>query len=105
MELEYTDKHRKRSKLYITVGLVVALIVGGLVFVALRFGNLSAQNEVEMREVVVALREIPARKPIEEGDVVMRSVPATARSSGTLMLTARRSGPLGSYSWPGSRIE
>jgi len=76
VELEYTDKHRKRSKLYIGVGLVVALIVGGLVFVALRFGNLSSQNAVEMREVVVALREIPARKPIEEGDVVMRSVPA-----------------------------
>ena len=76
MELEYTDRHRQRSKLYIGVGLVVALIVGGLVFVVLRFGNLSSQNVVEMREVVVAVRDIPARKPIEEEDVVMRSVPA-----------------------------
>lgn len=75
MELEYTDKHSKRSKLYIGVGLVVALIVGGLVFAALRFGNLGAAAPVAMREVVVALREIPARKPIEEGDVGTRRVP------------------------------
>src|SRR3990170_72246 len=32
-------------------------------------------------------------------------VPATARSSGTLTLTARRWGPFGSYSCPGSRME
>src|SRR3989304_2245545 len=32
-------------------------------------------------------------------------VPATARSSGTLTLTARRGGPFGSYSCPGSRME
>ena len=76
MELEYTDKHAKRSKLYIGVGLVVALIVGGLVFAALRFGNLSSSEPAVMRSVVVAVREIPARKPIEENDVVMRSVPA-----------------------------
>ena len=78
MEMEYTDKHSKRSKLYIGVGLVVALIVGGLVFVALRFGTLSSQQPVEMRQVVVALRDIPARKPIEENDVATRSVPADA---------------------------
>jgi Flp pilus assembly protein CpaB len=76
VELEYSDKHSKRSKLYIGVGLVVAIAVGGLVFVALRFGSLNAQGPKEMREVVVAVREIPARKPIEEGDVAMRSVPA-----------------------------
>lgn len=75
MELEYSDKHGRRSKIYVGVGLVVALIVGGLVFAMLRFGNLSSQNPAEMRQVVVAVREIPARKPIEEGDVVMRSVP------------------------------
>lgn len=83
MELEYTDKHRQRSKLYIGVGLVVALIVGGLVFAALRFGNLSAQGPAEMRQVVVAVREIPARKPIEEGDVATRSVPADPTNEAT----------------------
>ena len=33
------------------------------------------------------------------------SVPPTARSSATVTDTARRSGPDGSYFWPGSRIE
>ncbi len=39
MELEYSDKNSKRSKLYIAVGVIIALIVGGVVFVALRFSE------------------------------------------------------------------
>jgi len=76
VELEYTDKNSKRSKLYIGVGLVIALIVGGVVFIALRASGLTEGAQVEMRSVVVAARDIAARKPIEEGDVEMRSVPA-----------------------------
>lgn len=77
MELEYSDKNSKRSKLYIAVGLVIALIVGGLVFVALRFSNIgSGETAVEERQVVVAARSIASRKPIEEGDLVMRTVAA-----------------------------
>lgn len=81
MELEYTDKNRKRSKLYIAVGLVIALIVGGVVFVALRFANLSETNATQMRNVVVAVRDIASRKPIEDGDVTTRSVPADATNA------------------------
>jgi Flp pilus assembly protein CpaB len=76
VELEYSDKNSKRSKLYIAVGIVIALIVGGIVFVALRFANLTETNAVEMRSVVVAVRDIASRKPIEDGDVTTRSVPA-----------------------------
>jgi Flp pilus assembly protein CpaB len=76
VELEYSDKNRRRSKLYIVVGVIVALVVGGVVFVALQASNITGSTEVEMRSVVVAAREIPSRKPIEEGDVVMREVPA-----------------------------
>jgi Flp pilus assembly protein CpaB len=76
VELEYTDKNSKRSKLYIAVGLVMALIVAGVVFVALRFSGVTEGAQVEMRSVVVAVRDIPGRKPIEEGDVATRSVPA-----------------------------
>lgn len=76
MELEYSDKNSKRSKVYIAVGVIIALIVGGIVFVALRFSNLTQSSQVEMRSVVVAARNIASRKPIEDGDVVMRSVPA-----------------------------
>jgi Flp pilus assembly protein CpaB len=75
VELEYSDKNSKRSKLYIAVGLVIALIVGAVVFVALQATGLTAEQKVETRAVVVAIRDIPGRKPIEEGDVAMRTVP------------------------------
>jgi Flp pilus assembly protein CpaB len=76
VELEYSDKNSKRSKLYIAVGLIIALIVGGIVFVALQATGLTTEPKAEMRSVVVAARDIPGRKPIEEGDLTMRSVPA-----------------------------
>jgi Flp pilus assembly protein CpaB len=76
VELEYSDKNSKRSKLYIAVGLVIAVIVGGLVYVAFQYSGLSAREDAVLREVVVAVRDIPSRKPIEEGDLGMRTVAA-----------------------------
>ncbi len=75
MELEYSDRNSKRSKLYIAVGVIIALIVGGMVFVALQANGLSTSAEPQTRQVVVAARDIAGRKPIEEADVVMRTVP------------------------------
>jgi Flp pilus assembly protein CpaB len=76
VELEYSDRNSRRSKVYIAVGVIVALVVAATVFVALQASGLTADRNVEMREVVVAVRDIPARKAIEEGDVVVRSVAA-----------------------------
>jgi Flp pilus assembly protein CpaB len=81
VELEYTDKNSKRSKVYIAVGIVIALIVGAVVFVALQASGLTASDDVEMRQVVVAVRDIPARKQIEEGDVTTRSVAVDATNA------------------------
>lgn len=82
MELEYGDKNRRRSKLYIAVGVLVALIVGGVVYVALNASSLVDTAEpAEMRTVVVALRDIAGRKPIEEGDVGTREVLADATNA------------------------
>ncbi|HSM38058.1 MAG TPA: SAF domain-containing protein, partial [Candidatus Limnocylindrales bacterium] len=78
MELEYSDKNSKRSKVYIAVGLFIALVVGGMVFVALQASGLTGGEPAAMREVVVAIRDVPSRKPIEEGDVAMRTVVADA---------------------------
>ena len=75
MEYEYSDKHRHRSKLYIAAGLIIAALVAAGVYVVLQSG-VGQQQVVEMRDVVVAVREIPSRKPIEEGDVTMRSIAA-----------------------------
>lgn len=76
MELEYSDKNSKRSKVYIAVGLIMALMVAGIVFVALQAAGLTRNDEAAMREVVVASRDIASRKPIEEGDLAMKSVVA-----------------------------
>ena len=78
MELEYSDRNSKRSKLYIGAGVLIALMVGGMVFVVLQASGLSTTPQAELRQVVVAARDIPSRKPIEEGDLVMRTVPADA---------------------------
>jgi Flp pilus assembly protein CpaB len=76
MELDYTDRNRRRARLYVGVGLFVALVVGGAVYLALNASGLNRQGEVAMRDVVVATRDIASRKPIEEGDVQMRRVAA-----------------------------
>ncbi|HEX7195494.1 MAG TPA: Flp pilus assembly protein CpaB, partial [Candidatus Limnocylindria bacterium] len=75
MELEYSDKNSRRSKVYIAVGIIVALLVAATVYIALQASGLTADEEVEMRQVVVAALEIPGRKPIAEADLVMRNVP------------------------------
>ena len=78
MELEYSDKNRRRSKVYIAVGVIIALVVGATVFVALNASVLTSSGEVPMRSVVVAIQDIPARKAVEEADVAVRSVVADA---------------------------
>ena len=75
MELEYSDKNSRRSKVYIAVGIIVALLVAATVFIALQASGLTADEDVEMRQVVVAAMEVPARKALAESDLVMRSVP------------------------------
>ena len=74
MELEYSNKNSRRSKVYIAVGVIVALLVAGTVFVALQASGLTDEVAVETRTVVVAFNEIPARQPIAEGDVQTRTV-------------------------------
>jgi len=75
VEFEYTDKHRRRSMVYIVAGLIIAALVGIVVFVALQ-GSALLSEPVEQRTVVVAARDIASRKPIEEGDLTTRTVPA-----------------------------
>lgn len=76
MELEYSDKNRRRSKLYIAAGVIVALIVAATVYLALQASGLADGVQVESRTVVVAVNAIGMRQPIAEGDVTTRSIPA-----------------------------
>jgi Flp pilus assembly protein CpaB len=76
VELEYSDRNSRRSKLYIVVGIFVALVVAGTVYVALQASGLTDEVEVETRRVIVATTAIPSRQPIGEADVTVREVVA-----------------------------
>jgi Flp pilus assembly protein CpaB len=76
VELEYSDKNSRRSKVYIVVGVIAALLVAGTVFVALQAANLGGTADVEMRTVVVATADIAARQPITAESVTTREVAA-----------------------------
>lgn len=77
MSFEDPDRNRRRSRIYVGVGLIMAVLVAGVVLVALQ-GSAMLREPVEMRAVVVAIRDIASRKPIEEGDVAIREVVADA---------------------------
>ncbi len=87
MELEYSDRNSRRSKLYIVVGVIVALVVAATVYVALQASGLTDEVEVQTRTVVVAAVDIAARQPIAETDVTTREVvadPANATAFATV---------------------
>ena len=67
MEFEYSDKNKRRSKVYIAVGVIVSLVVAATVFVALQASKLNPTAEVEMRTVVVAVADLPAQSSDRRG--------------------------------------
>jgi len=77
MEMEYRDNGR-RGRFVIVIGLMLAVIAGGSAFFVINQAQKSATGNVITVPVVVAVRQIPARKPIEAGDVDLREVPESA---------------------------
>jgi Flp pilus assembly protein CpaB len=83
-ELEFRD-HGRRGKWIILLGVILALVAGGGGFFLLNQAQQQAATQgLPMVSVVVAAREIPARKPIEEGDVALRSVPQDVTNAAAL---------------------
>jgi Flp pilus assembly protein CpaB len=75
MEMEYKDPS-KRGRWIILLGLVFALGAGGAAFYLISQAQQQAgQGGLQRVPVVVAARPIPARKPIEEGDLTVRDIP------------------------------
>ncbi len=75
MELEYKDPGR-RGKFFVILGLILAVAAGGIAFyVVNQAQQIAGQAGLQKVSVVVAVRTIPARKIIEEGDVAVREVP------------------------------
>jgi Flp pilus assembly protein CpaB len=78
MEMEYRDNSR-RGKIIIVLGIVLALATGGAAYFVINQAQQRAGTAgLQTVPVVVAQRQIPARKPIEPDDVQVRAVPIDA---------------------------
>lgn len=74
METEFRDS--RRGKFVIILGVVLALVAGGAAFYLISQAQQQAgQGGLQKVGVVVATRDIPARKPIEADDLTVREVP------------------------------
>ena len=75
MEMEYKDPS-KRGRWIVIIGVVLAIAAGGAAFFLISQAQQQAgQAGLQKVAVVVAARTIPARKPIEADDVVVREIP------------------------------
>jgi Flp pilus assembly protein CpaB len=75
MEMEYKDPS-KRGRWIVIIGVVLAIAAGGAAFYLISQAQQQAgQAGLQKVAVVVAARMIPARKPIEADDVVVREIP------------------------------
>ena len=75
MELEYHDDSR-RGRFVILLGVVLAIIAGGVAFYTLNQAQQQAgQSGLKTVPVVVAVNTIPARQAIKAEDVTVREVP------------------------------
>ncbi len=73
MEMEYKDPS-KRGRWIILLGIVLALAAGGAAFYLINNAQqLAGQSGLKSTTAVVAVRAIPARKPIEAEDVTVRT--------------------------------
>jgi Flp pilus assembly protein CpaB len=72
------DSGRRRRFFLMLLGVVLALAAAGGVYVLGQQGVGDPGEEVEMADVLVATREIPARSTLTVDDLEVRSVPADA---------------------------
>jgi Flp pilus assembly protein CpaB len=74
MEMEFKDRSRRR-RFMVVIGVVLALVAGGAAFALSSQGAGQAQAQVEMRTILVAAREIPARTVLTASDLTLRELP------------------------------
>jgi Flp pilus assembly protein CpaB len=73
MEMEYKDPSKK-GRWIVLLGVVLAVAAGGAAFFLINNAQQQAgQSGLKTTSAVVAVRPIPARKPIEAEDVALRS--------------------------------
>jgi Flp pilus assembly protein CpaB len=85
MELEFQDD-RRRGKIVVVLGLILALVAGGAAYYFVNQAQQQAgQSAVPTVPAVVAVQTIPARKIIVAEDVTVRQVPVDASNANGLL--------------------
>jgi len=103
-ELEFRD-HGRRGKWIIIVGVVLALVAGGGGFYLLTQAQQQAATQgLPTVAVVVAAREIPARKPIETGDVALRNVPQDVTNASAFLTVEEVVGRISAVTIPTGQL-
>lgn len=75
MEMEYRDPS-KRGRWIVVVEIILAVAAGGAAFFLINNAQqLAGQGTLQKVSVVVAARPIPARKPVEADDLLVREIP------------------------------
>lgn len=73
MEMEYKDPS-KRGRWIVLLGVILAVAAGAAAFYLINNAQQQAgQSGLKLTQAVVAARAIPARKPVEPDDVVLRT--------------------------------
>ena len=87
MEMEYRDPS-KRGRWIVVIGVVLALAAGGAAFFLINQAQQQAgQGQLQTTQVVVAVRPIAARKPVEVEDVALRTIPVDDTNAPTIAFT------------------
>jgi Flp pilus assembly protein CpaB len=85
MEMEYRDP-AKRGKFIVVIGILLAVAAGGAAFYLINQAQQKAgQGTLQKTDVIVAVQAIPARKPIEAGDIEVRQVPLDPSNSDAIV--------------------
>jgi Flp pilus assembly protein CpaB len=75
MELEYADPGR-RGRFIVVIGLILAILGGAAAFYVIsQAQQQAARGDLPSVAIVVAARDIAARKPIDASDIAVRQVP------------------------------
>ncbi|HEV8516587.1 MAG TPA: Flp pilus assembly protein CpaB [Candidatus Limnocylindrales bacterium] len=73
MELEYHDTSNRRRRIFIIIGVLLALVAGGAAFTVLSQAQ-SRPPDLPKRQVIVAARDIPARTILGTSDLTVREM-------------------------------
>jgi Flp pilus assembly protein CpaB len=87
VEMEYREPGN-RGRWIVIIGVVLAIAAGGAAFYLINQAQQQAgQGSLTKVSVVVATRPIPARKPVEADDVVVRDIPLDSTNSAVIAVT------------------